>query len=220
MRHELWSGENRDGDWKLWKKFSAFLVKMEKSSGIWRKIEWRLRTIDNAMCFSMWWQLKFSSPLLSDRFRVRESRGEPILSDIFSCWSRGFSSSLRFLISISLSGWLADSPIFPPIRVEPDKQGFWDGAQEKPLNGTRRGTWFLLRTSSIREREHSWKIRSKRTFGGDFRSNFPDFSDFSPLLGCQGWVGRRLGGPKNRTWSHPSPCADGINKWLSYATSR
>lgn len=70
------------------------------------------------------------------------------------------------------------------------------------------------------EREKLKKILSKRTFGGDFRADFPDFSEISPLLGGLGRGGRQLGGHEKSTWSHPTTCACRINKWHFQATSR
>lgn len=143
------------------------LWKWRKSSGVWRKIERRLRIADLAMCFSMWWQRKFDFPCSSKHFRVHES------CDV-ARFSRLDHVVQRFLFAFSVSRCGADSRDFPPIRVEFDKRGFSEGAcdileQDTPkhvfFSETEIGNWAWAKAKNPLKNDFRW----------GFSLNFPVF---------------------------------------------
>lgn len=142
------------------------------------------------------------------RFASSDMRPSRILCRFlaFVTWSASFSSPSRHFFGLfyhkrlsrfsTLQGWTWFARIF--------RRRMW-----KPRAGHVEARWFLPK----KEREKCQKIRSKRTFGRDFRSIFPVFSEVSPLFGGLGWVGRWPGGAEKRTWNHPTTRAFGSNKW-------
>lgn len=123
--------------WKSWWRLKILALWFEKCSEnganreeFGEKVAWRLRNVDYAMCFSMWWQKKLDFPCSSKRFCVHGSCGVARFSPIFSRWSRGATCSLRVLTTFSLSSNQTGSRDFSPRRVGFQKQGFCVGACE------------------------------------------------------------------------------------------
>lgn len=129
MRHELLSGENRDGDWKLWKISSSIWQKTEKLSENWREINRRLRNIDVSTCFSMPWREKVNFPWEFISTRVHDSCGVAAFSALFSQKSRDRRLSLASPAAFSLSFSALRSPKTSPNRLGLDKRGFAQGTR-------------------------------------------------------------------------------------------
>lgn len=190
---ELLSGENRDGDWKIfpakiedsWQKSEIFGENEKKSRSLlrkWIKTTWK----------SMWCPWKFNFPWKIQLVRVRYSRKRATFSRLFSTRSRDSPATFPLIFFDSLSQFWLHSHEFSLDRAALKIEGMREDEWKSLKPDTSKHVLFRRFERKI-YCEKMWKIRSNSRFSGEISEISPVFPRFlawwNGLEGC--WVDRK-----------------------------